>query len=115
MEATIWILNNLIIQSFISFKCDGQILFSEDCFVGGVTTAGLDNVGVGYKRTCKIKWEENYTLLKAYAVSYRYGRPHDQIMRINGGEIQLSLSNQAGPEQIETNNLGNCVFCSKCC
>jgi len=84
-----------------------QILFAEDCYIGGIATSGLDNIGVSYGNTCEIKWEDNYTLRKAYAISYRYGRPHDQFMQLNGSVFEFTSENQAGPEQIETNTLSN--------
>ena len=80
-----------------------QILFAEDCFIGGITTTGMDNIGSGYNWKCPIKWEDGYTIRAAYALTYRYGRPAPHSMFINGSEVNWNISNQAGPEQIETN------------
>ena len=86
----------------------------EDCFQGGVTTGGMDNIGLGYNNTCKIKWEDNYTLRAAYALTYRYGRPVPYSMKVNGTEVLWNMQNQAGPEQIETNEAIE-FFCATCC
>ncbi len=83
---------------------EAQILFSEECFIGGVTTAGLDNIGSGFANRVQIKWEADYTLRRAYAITYRYGRPAEHNMIVNGVEVIWNLQNQAGPEQIEINS-----------
>ncbi|NEN22654.1 hypothetical protein G3O08_03930 [Cryomorpha ignava] len=91
----------LLFQMITSTNGFGQILFMEDCFKGGVTTGGMDNIFSGLNNTCEIKWEENYTLRAAYALTYRYGRPEAHSMIVNGAEINWNTGNQAGPEQVE--------------
>src|SRR5690554_4628172 len=73
----------------------------KDCFVGGVMTCGSDNAGMGLDRKCLIKWESNYNLKAAYAITYRYGRPEPHAMLINNNELEWNMFNQAGPEQYE--------------
>jgi hypothetical protein len=86
-------------------KTNAQILFAQDCFVGGVTVAGVNrDGGWGDNKKCLIKWEENNELYRAYVVAYRYGRPEPHSTYINGAEINWNDGNQAGPEHIEDND-----------
>ncbi|MCA1752770.1 MAG: hypothetical protein LC670_13475, partial [Flavobacteriales bacterium] len=80
-------------------------MFAEDCFKGGVISSGVDNIGSKSNVKAKIKWEDDYDLLRVYALTYRYGRPPNHTMYINNSPINWTLENQAGPEQIEDNDL----------
>ena len=98
----------LIFLVSFSFSGNSQILFSEDCFIGGVTVAGMDQGGgASFGTISKIHWNSDFTLRRAVAVNYRYGRPVPYKMRINGSNILWDMTTQAGPEQIETNPLTN--------
>lgn len=90
--------------SVLPIQVNGQILLMEDCFKGGVTSGGVNNIGAGFNYTCKIKWEDDFTLRAAYALTYRYGRPEPHAMKVNGSEVLWSMQSQLGPEQIETNS-----------
>lgn len=59
---------------------------------------GCDNLGSGLNIKGKIKWETNYKLKAAYALTYRYGRPVPHGMWLNGVEVEWNKANQAGPE-----------------
>lgn len=83
----------------------GQILFSEECFTGGVLTGGADTFGAITGIECEIDWQAGYTIRRAFAATYRYGRPAPFAQIVNGAELWWDLSSQAGPEQIETNKL----------
>lgn len=85
---------------FLLGEVRSQILFSRQTFIGGVTTCGSDNTGA-IKRKCLIKWGEDYSLKRAYAITYRYGRPLPGKVKLNGSEIEWHKNNQAGPEQSE--------------
>jgi len=84
-----------------------QILFLEECFTGGVQTGGHSTIGALIGGTFDIDWEDNYTLRKAYAITYRYGRPEPYTIYINGGAVEWNSSNQAGPELLEENFFSN--------
>ncbi len=71
-----------------------QNLFLEECFVGGVTTGGANSAGSLEGSICEIKWESDYTLRAAYAITYRYGRPENHSMFINDTPVFWNQSNQ---------------------
>ncbi|NEN24338.1 hypothetical protein G3O08_12565 [Cryomorpha ignava] len=91
----------VLFQMITSTTGFSQILFMEDCFKGGVTTGGMDNIGAGWNNTCEIKWEDNYTLRAAFALTYRYGRPEPHTMIVNAAQVNWNFSTQVGIEQIE--------------
>ena len=81
-----------------------QVLFTEECFTGGVTVGGYPLFGsVGGK--FQMKWEEGYTLRRAFVVTYRYGRPAPHTMYVNGRAVHWDYSSQPGPELPEINPL----------
>jgi hypothetical protein len=86
-----------------------QNLFLEECFVGGVTTGGANTLGGAEGSACEIKWEDDYILKSAYAITYRYGFPENHSILINGVEVIRSMADQVGPEQVEE-FLGNQAF-----
>jgi PKD repeat protein len=88
---TIWLLFTAQLSMF------GQNLFLEECFQGGVTGAGRTALGL-IDGHFKIKWEENFVLKAAYAVTYRYGRPEPIQFTLNSGMFQWNQSNQIGAE-----------------
>ncbi len=88
----------------LSLQTKAQVLFYEECFKGGILTAGVETIG-GYSGLCEIDWQPHYVLRQAYAVTYRYGRPRTFGFEVNGTDIAWNSSNQAGPEQIELNPL----------
>jgi hypothetical protein len=90
-----------------SFQGNAQILFAEDCFVGGVQTGGHYTLGAMIGGSFKIKWEDNYTLRSAYAICYRYGRPEPHTIYVNDGPIEWNTNNQIGPELSEENTWSN--------
>ena len=75
----------------------GQNLFFEECFVGGVTAAGRTSQGL-LNGKFKIHWEENFDLKKAFALTYRYGRPSEKNIILNGIPFSLNLNSQVGEE-----------------
>lgn len=89
---------------FCILNCESkaQILFAEECFTGGVTVAGISIDGAGLARTCEIKWEDDFILRRAYAITYRYGRPEPYTIFINNSPVTWNIESQAGPEQIES-------------
>ncbi|MCH2216429.1 MAG: hypothetical protein MK086_14785, partial [Flavobacteriales bacterium] len=80
-----------------------QNLFLEDCFVGGVTTGGANTLGGVEGSVCEIKWEEDYTLRSAHAITYRLGYPLPHQITINGQAIIRDFESQFGDE-IEKQN-----------
>jgi len=88
-----------------SLNIEGQVLFLEDCFVGGVQTGGQSTLGELIDGAYNIHWDEDFTIRRAYALTYRYGRPDPHTIFLNKGGITWSLDNQAGPEQLEENIL----------
>ncbi|MCZ4407693.1 gliding motility-associated C-terminal domain-containing protein [Cryomorphaceae bacterium 1068] len=71
----------------------------EECFTGGVTAAGRTGTLGATNGTFQIKWEEDYILRKAIALTYRYGRPMDNEIILNGVSVPLNMSSQIGDEQ----------------
>ncbi len=103
-----WIRLTVFYIIFVLSQCVyGQILFSEECFTGGVLTGGADTFGMVQGVQCEIDWQPHYTIRRAYAVTYRYGRPDPFALRVNGIDVLWNTGNQAGPEQIENNDLSN--------
>lgn len=94
----------LCITLFLTTGMNAQVTFAEDCFVGGVQVGGHATLGSMVGGSFNIKWEEDYTLRRAYAICYRYGRPEPHTFFINDGGITWNMGNQAGPELIEENN-----------
>jgi hypothetical protein len=86
-----------------SFQGKAQILFAEDCFVGGVQTGGHSSIGSLIGGSFSIHWEAGYNLRQAYAICYRYGRPDPYTFFVNGSPISWTMDSQAGPELIEEN------------
>jgi PKD repeat protein len=80
-----------------------QNLFLEECFVGGVTTGGANTLGSVEGSLCEIRWEENYSLRAAYAITYRHGQPGADTMSVNDTPVIWNSSNQFGEEQPEIN------------
>ena len=78
-----------------------QILFSEDCFVGGVTVAGANTVGAGFNIKSKINWSPEKTIRKATAITYRYGRPIEFNMFVNSTPVNWNSQNIVGDELID--------------
>ena len=89
---------------FCYFVSNAQNLFLEKTFVGGVTVAGRTSFTFidGY---FKIRWEPDYQLVAAYALTYRYGRPTVKPFTINGSEFLWDSSNQIGAEQLDNDNI----------
>lgn len=67
----------------------------EDCFEGGVTAAGRTANGEveGY---FKIKWEDDYVLRAAYAITYRYSDAAPTSITLNSSSFYWDSSNQVG-------------------
>jgi len=82
-------------------------MFSEDCFVGGVQAGGHRTIGALLGASFNIQWDEGYTLRRAHALCYRYGRPEPHTFFVNGGGITWDMGNQVGPEMVEENNASN--------
>ncbi len=94
----------MCITLLITTALNAQVTFVEDCFVGGVQAGGYSTIGAMLGGSFNIKWEENYTLRRAYAICYRYGRPEPHTFFVNDGGITWNMGNQAGPELIEENS-----------
>jgi PKD repeat protein len=86
-----------------------QNLFLEECFVGGVTTGGANTLGGVEGSICEIKWDDDYVLKSAYAITYRYGYPIDHTIAINGIEVVRNMADQIGAE-IEEENTATRAF-----
>ncbi len=83
----------------LSFSGSAQILFSEECFVGGVTSSGINIDGGSLQDgKCSIGWNESNKVYRAYVICYRYGRPFDHTTYINNAAISWSFGNQIGSE-----------------
>ncbi len=83
---------------FFSGLLPAQNLFLEECFEGGVTAAGRTGTLGATNGTFQIKWEEDFVLRKAIALTYRYGRPTDNELVLNGVSIPLNMVSQIGEE-----------------
>ncbi len=83
----------------------GQSLFVEECYTGGVLTGGATFANGQLEIQCEIDWQSHYSIRHAYAATYRYGRIGPAVMRVNGSDILWSLGSEAGPEQVESNEL----------
>jgi len=83
-----------------------QNLFLEECFEGGVTAAGRTGSLGATNGTFQIKWEEDYILRKAIALTYRYGRPMDNELVLNGVSIPLNMTSQIGAEYPDADPIG---------
>ncbi len=83
----------------ISISCEAQNLFLEECFTGGVTAAGRTGTQGPMNGKFKIHWEDDFILRRAIALTYRYGRPMDNHIILNGAPIPLSMASQIGAEQ----------------
>ncbi len=95
---------SIVLQISLINNTQAQILFAEDCFVGGVTVAGVNrDGGAGLGNKCLINWQDDFELYKAYVVSFRYGRPESHNTVVNGVQVNWNIGNQSGPEQIEDN------------
>ncbi|NEN24642.1 hypothetical protein G3O08_14135 [Cryomorpha ignava] len=92
-----WILF-LTLAFFLYKPTWGQNLFVEECFVGGVTVAGRTSLSItdGF---FKIKWENNYSLKAAYALSYRFRSPPSTEFMVNDNTFIWDSSNQFGDQQ----------------
>ena len=75
-----------------------QDLFVEECFVGGVTAAGITGSLGPIDGKFQFHWEEDFELIRAFAFTYRYGRPVDNEIFLNGESISLDMSSQIGVE-----------------
>lgn len=103
-------LRRLYIVFFTLFSlCEGlqgQNLFFEECIVGGVTAAGrTGSLGPMYGKF-QIHWNPDFELKKAFAFTYRYGRPVDNQIILNGVPIPLNCSSQIGNEQPDAAPIG---------
>lgn len=79
--------------------CSSQILFSKECFAGGVMAVGINKDGDGsFGNSCNIHWDESFTVRKIYLICYRYGRPDPHYVIINNSDIAWNYDNQVGPE-----------------
>jgi len=83
---------------------NAQVIFAEDCFVGGVQAAGHSTVGSMVGGSFNINWQENFSLRRAYAICYRYGRPEPHTFHVNNSGLTWSMITQAGPELIQQNS-----------
>ena len=91
----------------LSVSSKAQILFSEECFIGGVTTGGKSGFASG-DATFEIDWDDDYTLRKAYLLTYRYGTNLvPQPVVINSDTLFWTMDSQIGPTQIESNPLSD--------
>jgi hypothetical protein len=80
-----------------------QNLFLEECFVGGVTTGGANTLGGVEGSICEIKWDDDYVLKSAYALTYRFGYPLNHPISINGIEVVRGMADQIGEEILNEN------------
>jgi hypothetical protein len=92
--------------SLVSSFSSAQNLFLEECFTGGVTAAGRTGTLGATNGTFQIKWEEDYILRKAIALTYRYGRPMDNELVLNGVSIPLNMTSQIGAEYPDADPIG---------
>ncbi|MCA1763303.1 MAG: gliding motility-associated C-terminal domain-containing protein [Cryomorphaceae bacterium] len=97
----------MFITLFINTAINAQVTFAEDCFVGGVQAGGHRTIGALLGASFNIKWDDGYSLRRAYALCYRYGRPEPHTFYVNDGGITWNMGNQAGPEMVEENNASN--------
>jgi len=95
----------ILIVCLQSLNIQGQVLFLEDCFVGGVQTGGHSTIGTLSGGAFDIQWNESYSVRKVYAICYRYGRPEPYTFFLNDNAITWSLDSQVGPELAEENSL----------
>lgn len=94
----------IVVFLLAASSINAQVTFIEDCFVGGVQAAGHSTVGSMVGGSFNINWQESFSLRKAYAICYRYGRPEPHTFYVNSAGITWSMFTQAGPELIEENS-----------
>lgn len=77
----------------------GQILFSQECFEGGVTVVGVNKDGNGgLEYNCELNWESDFSIRSAYLICYRFGQPPPQTILVNGSAVLYDYDSQIGPE-----------------
>jgi hypothetical protein len=96
-----------MVMFMLNYSVFSQVLFMEECFVGGVQTGGHATLGAITGGTYNIHWEDDYTLKTAYAICYRYGILDSHTFYFNQSPITWTNDSQAAPEQIEVNLLSN--------
>ncbi|NEN23223.1 hypothetical protein G3O08_06885 [Cryomorpha ignava] len=95
----------IILLFFSQVEMFCQNLFTEECFVGGVTAAGRTAYSF-IDGSFKIKWEDNYKIKAAYVLTYRYGKPKSVPFTVNNVEYSWDVGTQVGEEQIGNTNTG---------
>src|SRR5690554_1754705 len=97
----------LIVMFGLPQFVSGQLLFSEECFTGGVMAVGINEDLGSDINTISIHWDDDYIFKNAYVVTYRYGRPAPHSMYLNALEVPWNFQNQVSPELPEENSWSN--------
>jgi PKD repeat protein len=87
----------LLLSVAIIHVCEAQHLFLEECFTGGITSAGKGSLGI-LDGSFEIYWDENKTLRRAYAITYSYSNPEPRDFIIENGIFTWNDGNQVGSD-----------------
>ncbi len=88
----------LLAVALIPLMGKAQILFSQECFTGGVAISGVDIVSgsqSGFAPLIGLSEEDNVE--RIFVFSYRYGNPDPVTIQINGAPLELDNSNLVTP------------------